>query len=42
MEGPCHFGEKCAYKHDKLFNSQDEFQDTFIEYLNQLKKKLLI
>ena len=42
MEGPCHFGEKCVYKHDRLFNSQDEFQDKFIEDFNKLKKKQVI
>ena len=39
MEGLCHFGAKCAYKHKRMSNSQDDYKDTVSEDLQKLREE---
>ena len=41
MEGVCHYGEKCAYNHKKVFNSQDGNNDKVLEDVKALKADVI-
>ena len=36
MEGLCHYGAKCAYKHKRMSNSQNDYKDTVSKDLKKL------